>query len=465
MVARRLGATLALLCAANFMVILDAQVVVLALPSITRDIGFPGGGAHWVLTAYLLSFGGLLLLGGRAGDLLGRRTLFMAGTALFVGSSLLCGLAWAGWVLVFARVLQGVSAAAMAPSALSLLMVTFPEGQRRNRALAVWSATGGFGATAALLIGGGLTDSLGWEWIFFLNIPVAVGLFGLSPVLLPESRERGARTFDLAGALTVTSAFAVLIYGVVEAPSRGWVSWWTLGPLAVAMALAGSFVVIERRSAVPLVPLRIFRSRGLTGGNLVMLLAAMIVFGVSYLVSGYAQQVLGYHPLVFGLAAAPLPVLAVFGAGTGQAMAQRFGSGPVAGAGFGFLGAGGLLLARAPTDGVYVVDLLPGLSIVGFGIGMATVAGPVAALSGVRERDSGLASGINTAAFQLGGALGVAVASTVVLASHGFGAGFAVTAGLGLLGVLVAVALLSGAQSNEDVHKGGEHAVPVADRR
>uniref|UniRef100_UPI0015F03A6D MFS transporter n=1 Tax=Amycolatopsis pittospori TaxID=2749434 RepID=UPI0015F03A6D len=276
---------LALLCTANFMVILDSQIVVLAVPSIERDLGFAGGGTHWVLSAYLLSFGLLLLPGGRAADLLGRRRTFSAGTALFLLSSLLCGFAWSDDVLIAARVLQGISAALMAPSALSLVMTTFTDDGERTKALAAWSGVGGFGATAALLIGGTLTRAFGWEWVFFLNVPVALVLLVATPALLDESRD------------------------------------------------------VSRRGA-PLIPLRIFSSRMLTGGNLVMLTAAMGAFAVSFLISRYAQEVLGYSPLLFGVATAVLPVMAVVGAYGGQALIPKIGVHGLAAAGTILLGAG-----------------------------------------------------------------------------------------------------------------------------
>ncbi len=389
---------LALLCTANFMVILDSQIVVLAVPSIERDLGFDGVGTHWVLSAYLLSFGLLLLPGGRAADLLGRRRTFSAGTALFLLSSLLCGFAWSDDVLIAARVLQGISAALMAPSALALVMTTFTDDGERTKALAAWSGVGGFGATAALLIGGTLTRAFGWEWVFFLNIPVALVLLVATPALLEESRD------------------------------------------------------VSRRGA-PLIPLRIFSSRMLTGGNLVMLTSAMGAFAVSFLVSRYAQEVLGYSPLLFGVATAVLPVMAVVGAYGGQALIPKIGVRGLAVAGTVLLGAGCLALAGVSPDGAYLTDLLPGLAAFGLGLGAATVAGPMAALGGVDAGDTGLASGITTAAFQLGGALGVSVASALSAAvtgtatsaeavTGGFRAGFAAAAGFAALGLVIALSTL-----------------------
>ncbi|GGN48906.1 MFS transporter [Streptomyces albiflavescens] len=411
---------LALLCLAGFMVILDAQIVVLALPSIADGLGFSTGGAQWVMSAYLLSFGGLLLLGGRVADLLGRRRVFMAGTLLFGVSSLLCGFAWSAGVLVAARAVQGVSAAVMAPTALSLLLNTFEEGPERNKALAIWSGSGGFGATAALLIGGPLTDVLGWQWVFFLNAPVALLLLTLSPRLLRESRaEAGTRSYDPAGALTVTATLVACVYAVVEAPRAGWLSAQTVGLFAVAAALALLFVRVEARSTQPLVPLRLLRTRSVSGGNLVVFLLGSCAFGMSYTLSQYGQGVLGYSPLRFGLYNVVMPATAVIGSYAGQALVTRIGARPVAVGGLALVGVGSLLLAGVPVDGGFVRDLFPGLLIFGPGLGACAVAGSIAALTGVAERESGVASGINTAAFQIGGAFGVAVVSSVAMSWTG----------------------------------------------
>ncbi|MFB4302094.1 MFS transporter [Actinomadura sp. NTSP31] len=443
---------LALLCAANFMVILDSQIVLLAVPSIRRDLGFAAGGAQWVLSAYLLGFGGLLLLGGRAADLAGRRRTFLAGTSLFLVASLACGLAWTGGLLVGARVLQGVAAALMAPSALSIVTATFGEGPERNRAIAVWGGVGGFGGTAALLVGGPLTDLLGWRAIFFLNVPIAVPLLVLGPLLLAESRGT-ARAYDPAGAVTVTLAVSAAVYGVDRGPEQGWSSPWTVGAFAVAALAGAAFAWIESRSAAPLVPLRTFRSRALTGGNAVTLAAATAVFGTSFAVSQYAQDVLGYSPLAFGIATAVLPVLAVAGSYAAQAALGRFAVRPVAVAALAVMAAGCLVLGQVRADGGYAIGLLPGLALLGFGLGAAGVAGSVAALAGAGDGDAGLASGINTAAFQLGGAFGVAAASTAILSwtdgtgaaalTRGFRGAFDVSAGIALAGALVAGVLLA----------------------
>ena len=298
---------LALLCGAFFMVILDGTIVLVALPSIQADLGFSEQGLQWVLSAYALTFGGLLLLGGRAADLLGRRRVFMAGVALFTAASLLCGLAWSPATLLAARVVQGVGAAIMTPTALSIISTTFPEGAERNKALGIWGAIGGIGATAGWLIGGPLVDGPGWEWIFFINIPLGLAALALSPVLLRESRVAlTRRSYDPAGALTITGALVLLVYALVEAPDVGWGDAQTILLFAGSAVLLAAFALIESRHRAPLVPLRFLRSRTLVGANLVMLLFGTVAFGMPLILTLYAQQVLGYSALEFGAGTAVL---------------------------------------------------------------------------------------------------------------------------------------------------------------
>src|ERR671924_2001506 len=273
---------LALLCGAFFMVILDAAIVVVALPSIETDLGFSPPDLQWVLSAYALTFGGLLLLGGRAADLLGRRRVFIVGLAFFTLASLVCGLAWSPAALIGARAIQGVGAAIMTPTALSIISTTFPDGPERNRALGVWGMLGAFGATAGYVIGGPLVDGLGWEWIFFINVPIGLAALALCPVLLPETRATTARRgYDPAGAFTITGALVLLVYGVVEAPEAGWGSPQTILLFTGAAALLAIFAVIESRHAEPLVRLGILRSRTLVGANAVMLLFGAVGSGMS----------------------------------------------------------------------------------------------------------------------------------------------------------------------------------------
>ena len=445
---------LALLCTAFFMVILDSAIVVVALPSIDAELGFSSGDLQWVLSAYLLSFGGLLLLGGRAADLLGRRRVFMAGTALFALSSLACGLAGSVAALIAARVVQGVAAAIMTPTALSIVTTTFEEGAERNKALGIWAAIGGIGATAAWLIGGPITDGLGWSWIFFINVPVALAVVALSPALLRDSREMGhGRQFDVAGAVTVTAALVALVYAVVEAPEVGWTDGQTLGLLAISAMLTALFIAIEARSAAPLAPLRVFRSRALVGGNLVLFTLGMLAFGMPFILTQYAQGVLHYSPLEFGLASVVMPVMAAVGSIGGQALATKVGLRPVATVGLALTGLGCLLLTQVSVDGSYLADIFLGLLVFGPGLGAAYVAGSIGSLAGVAESDAGLASGLTNSSFQIGGAVGVAILSTVALSeadgmdplaalTNGFQSAFAVAIIFAVVGLLAAVALL-----------------------
>jgi EmrB/QacA subfamily drug resistance transporter len=445
---------LALLCTAFFMVILDSAIVVVALPSIDADLGFSAGDLQWVLSAYLLSFGGLLLLGGRAADLLGRRRVFMAGTGLFALASLGCGLAGSDMALIAARVIQGVAAAVMTPTALSIVTTTFEEGAERNKALGVWAAIGGVGATAAWLIGGPITDGLGWEWIFFINVPVAIVVVALSPVLLRESRDREReRRFDVAGAMTITAALVALVYAVVEAPEVGWSDRQTLGLLALSAALIAVFAVIEARSAAPLAPLRVFRSRALVGGNLVLFALGMLAFGMPFILTQYAQQVLGYSPLEFGLSSVVMPITAAIGSATGQAIATKGGLRPIVLVSMLLTGLGCLLLTQVSVDGTYLGDIFFGLLIFGPGLGAGYVAASIASLAGVAETEAGLASGLNNVSFQVGGAVGVAILSSVAISeaegsaplaalTNGFQSAFAVAIAFTALGLLAGILLL-----------------------
>jgi EmrB/QacA subfamily drug resistance transporter len=407
---------LALLCGAFFMVLLDGTIVLVALPSIGADLGFSEQGLQWVLSAYALTFGGLLLLGGRAADLLGRRRLFMAGVLLFTAASLLCGLAWSPAALLAARVVQGVGAAIMTPTALSIITTTFEEGAERNKALGIWGGLGAVGATAAWLIGGPLVDGPGWEWIFFINIPLGVAALALSPLLLPESRGTTARrSYDPAGALTITGALVLLVYALVEAPETGWSNLQTILLVAGSAVLLAALALIESRHRAPLVPLRIFRSRTLVGANAVMLLIGALAFAVPFTLTLYAQQVLGYSAVEFGVGSVVLAVGVAVGAIVGQAAVLKVGFRPVAATGIALMGAGSLLLTQVSVDGSYFGDIFFGLLVVGPGIGLAFVTATVAALAGVAEHEAGLASGLSNTATQIGGALGVAIITTVAV--------------------------------------------------
>ena len=452
---------LALLCGAFFMVILDANIVIVALPSIDGDLGFSEQGLQWVISAYALTFAGLLLLGGRAADLLGRRRVFMVGLLFFTLASLVCGLAWSPGVLIGARAVQGIGAAIMTPTALSIISTTFEEGRERNKALAIWGMMGAFGATAGYLIGGLLVDGPGWEWIFFINLPIGLIALALSPVLLRESRATTARrSFDPVGGLTITGALVLLVYALVEAPAAGWGSLQTILLLAGAAALLATFAVLESRHRAPLMPLRILRSRTLVGANSVMLLFGTLGSGMPFIVTLYAQQVLGYSPLEFGVSFVVVPVAAAVGMIVAQAAIAKVGFRPVAATGMALLGAGSLLLTQASVGGSYFGDMFIGLLVFGCGIGPAFVTASIAALAGVAEREAGLASGLSNTAFQLGGALGVAIVSTVavsrsedylaanaganpsVVLTEGFQSAFVACGVLAAIGVTLALLLL-----------------------
>ncbi|WP_053227609.1 MFS transporter [Solirubrobacter soli] len=442
---------LALLCGAFFMVILDAAIVVVALPSIETDLGFSPHDLQWVLSAYALTFGGLLLLGGRAADLLGRRRVFMAGLALFTFASLLCGLAWSPASLIAARAIQGVGAAVMTPTALSIVTTTFPEGPERNKALGIWGSLGGVGGTAGWLIGGPLTD-IDWRLIFLINVPVGIAALALAPRLLAESRVDGQpRAFDPAGALTITAALALLVYAVVEAPEEGWGDPRTIALFAGAAVLLALFVAIESRVDAPLLPLRILRSRTLVGANAVMLVFSGVGYGMPFILTLYAQQVLGFSPLEFGLSSIVFPIGVTVGAIVGQGLVGRLGPRPVATLGLTLLTAGCLYLAQVSPDGSYLGDILLGLLISGPGVGLVFVTLSIAALAGVDPREAGLASGLNNTAFQIGGAIGTAIVSTVAVSytdgpgpaalTEGLQAAFLACAVFAVAGVLLALLL------------------------
>jgi EmrB/QacA subfamily drug resistance transporter len=452
---------LALLCGAFYMVILDAAIVTVALPSIESELHFTAQGLQWVVSAYALTFAGLLLLGGRAADLLGRRRVFMVGVVLFTIASLLCGLAWSDEALIGARAFQGIGAAIMTPTALSIITTTFEEGAERNKALGIWGALGGIGATTAWLIGGPLVDGPGWEWIFFINIPIGVLALVLSPLLLRESRATTTvRSYDPAGALTITGALFLLVYAVVEAPETGWADPQTILELAGSAALLGAFLLIESRHRAPLVRLGIFRSRTIVGANAVMLVFGALPYGLGFTLTLYAQQVLGYSAVKFGLTSLVFPAMAALGSIVGQSIVLRVGFRPVAAVGMALMAVGALVLSQVSVDGTYFGDIFFGLLIFGPGVGLAFVTASIAALAGVAERESGLASGLSNTAFQIGAALGVAIVTSVavtrtddylaanagadrlVALTEGFQSAFLAVAALATIGVVLALLLL-----------------------
>ncbi|MBV9803697.1 MAG: MFS transporter [Solirubrobacterales bacterium] len=405
---------LVIACLAQFMVVLDATVVNVALPSIQRGLHFSPASLQWVVNAYTLIFGGFLLLGGRAGDLIGRKRLFMVGTALFSAASLLNGLAQTSGMLIVGRGLQGLGGALLSPAALSIITTTFTEQEDRTKALGVWSAIAAGGGAVGLILGGALTQLASWPWIFIVNVPVGVATLLATVRFVPESRaDVGHRTFDLAGAITVTGGLVVLVYAIVKAQSYGWGSARTLGLIAAALVLLAVFVAIERRSVAPLIRLSIFRIRTLAAADVVLLLVASGMFGMFFFASLYVQEILGYSPLRAGLAFLPVTGGIVVGAGLAQQLIRRAGIRNVAMVGIGLATAGMVVLARVPVHGTYAGDLLPGLVPLSIGMGLTFVPITLLATGGVVENDAGLASGLFNTAQQVGGSLGLAILSTL----------------------------------------------------
>jgi EmrB/QacA subfamily drug resistance transporter len=406
---------LALICVAFFMVVLDIAIVNVALPSIGRDLEFSEDNLQWVITAYTLTFGGFLLLGGRAADLLGRRRMFMIGVGFFALASLACGLANSEATLIVARAVQGLGAAVISPAVLSIITTTFTEGAERNKALGVWGGVGGSGAAAGVLFGGLLTKYLGWEWIFFVNVPVGVLVVALTPRLVQRSRREPHRTYDAPGAVLVTAGLVLLVYAISEAPDVGWATFRTIGLLAVSVVLLLCFLVWETRSLEPLMPLGIFRIRLVAAANAVGFLQAAGIFGHFLLLTLYMQQVLGYSALQTGVGFLATAGSAVVWAGVAQALATRVSPKAVLVAGMISLCLGVLWYTQISPDGSYAVDLLPGFLLVGFGLPFSFIPISILALGGVEERQAGLASGLINTSQQIGGAIGVAVMSTVAI--------------------------------------------------
>ena len=408
---------LAVVAAAFFMTVLDVSIVNVALPSIGKSLNFSEQNLQWVITAYAITFGGFLLLGGRAADLLGRRRVFMAGVVVFTFASFLCGLAWSEGVLIGARAVQGVGAAIISPAALSIVTTLFPEGSERNKALGIWGALGGSGAAVGVLAGGVLTKYLGWEWIFFVNVPVGVIVAILAPRIVPESREARDHTQDYAGAVTITAGLALLVYAVSEAPSHHWTSSWTISRLVLAALLLIAFVIVESRAKDPLMPFDIFRIRTVAGANVAGLLLGAVVFANFFLLTLYVQQVLHWSALKTGLTFVATAGTAILWAGLAQALVTRIGAKTVMAIGFVGMIAGMLWYTQIPVDASYASDLLPGYLLVGFALPFTFIPVSIAALAGIQAHEAGLASGLINTAQQVGGAIGVAVTSSVLI-SH-----------------------------------------------
>jgi EmrB/QacA subfamily drug resistance transporter len=454
----RRWSALALIVTAQFMVILDVAIVNVALPSIKADLGFSQTNLQWVISAYAILFGGVLLLGGRLADLLGRRRLFVGGLALFAVSSLLCGLAWSEASLIAFRAVQGLGGALLAPAALSLLMTTFAEGRERNLALGIYGAASGSGAAAGVLLGGLLTSYLSWSWIFFINVPVGVAAIALTPMLLRESRaDLEHRHFDFAGAAAVTAGLMLLVYAMTRATSDGWGSATTLGLLAGAAALVLAFVAIELRSRHPLLPLRIFRSRNLSAANGAMAIVGGVAFSEFFLLTLYLQDVLHYSAVESGLAFLGFALTVVVISNVAQWVTGRLGVRPTLTTGLLVSAASVGLLARLPVHGSYFWDLFPAFVLGGAGMGLSFVPVTIASLTGVERADAGVASGLINTSRQIGGAIGLAAVSAIAAASthgssvsaldHGFQSGLYALTGLLVFGALLVVTLVRPARA------------------
>jgi EmrB/QacA subfamily drug resistance transporter len=482
---RRRWIALILLCSAQFVVVLDASIVNVALPTIGKALDFSQSNLAWVVNAYVLTFGGFLLLGGRMADLLGRRRVFMAGLILFAAASLAGGLATSEGQLIVARAVQGLGAALLSPAALSIVTTTFKDGAERNRALGVWGAVAGSGGAAGVLLGGVLTDTLGWEWVLWVNVPIGIAAAALSPVLLSESRSTSlTRSFDVAGGVSVTAGLSVLVYALVDATDAGWGSTQTIGLLALSAALLAAFVAIELRSAAPLVPFRIFRLRTLTGANVVGLLVGASLFSMFFFISLYMQQVLGYSPIKSGFSYLPLALTIILAAGIASQLVTRVGFKPVLITGMVFIAAGLVWFGQVSVDGTYLGDVLFPSLLAAIGLGFSFVPVTIAAVSGVAEREAGLASGLINTSQQVGGALGLAILATVansrtdhVLASsgggpgarpealtEGFQAAFLTGAGFAVLGAVLAAVLIRGSDSRAHMEIGNGDAEQPGDQ-
>lgn len=413
---------LGILALAQFMVVLDVAIVNVALPTIAKDLMFSQDNLQWVVTAYTLTFGGFLLLGGRAADLFGRRRVFLGAVTAFFIASLLCGLAATEAQLIVARLVQGLTAAIMSPAALSIVLYEFREGEERNKALGVWAAVASGGAAAGVLLGGILTQYLGWRWNFFVNVPVgiAVVLVGLRLVPRHASDENRQTKLDLPGAALATSGLMSLVYGLSKAPNDGWGSATVLGFIALALVLLVGFVLNERRAAQPLMPLRIFKIRNVAGGNLAFLAIACTLFSMFFFLTLYVQTVLGYSPVKTGISFLPITFIIAITSGIVSNLVGKFGYKP-------FLVAGPLILATGlftlsstlEVGGAYWQNVFPGLALFALGMGCTFASGTLTATSGVPKYFSGLASGILNTSQQVGGAIGLAVLSAVAYTSIG----------------------------------------------
>ena len=441
------------------MVVLDASIVNVALPTIGQELAFSESNLPWVVNAYVLTFGGFLLLGGRMADLLGGRRLFMGGLVLFALASLAGGFATNPGQLIAARAAQGLGAAIVSPAALSIVTTTFRDGAERNRALGVWGAVAGSGAAAGVLLGGVLTDGLGWEWVLWVNVPIGLAAAALAPSLLAESRSGGiTRHFDFAGAVSITAALSILVYALLDANSAGWGSAQTVGLLVLAVVLIAAFVVIERRAPAPLVSFRIFRIRTLTGANVVGLLIGASLLSMFYFISLYMQQVLGYSAIHAGLSYLPLALSIIVASGVASQLVTKVGSKAVLAAGMVLIAAGLVWFSQISADGSFTSDILGPSLLAAVGLGFAFVPDTIAAVSGVDEQEAGLASGLINTSQQVGGALGLAILSAVSVSvigdsrsaedlTDGFSTALLAGAGFAVLGLVATLVLIRSSES------------------
>ncbi len=450
---------LAVLGVAYLMVVLDISIVNVALPSIQTDLGFTTEDLQWVVSGYALTFGGFLLLGGRAGDLLGRRLFFMIGLSLFLVTSLLAGLSTSSEMLIAARLLQGAAGAILSPSVISIVPVTFAEGSERNKALGILGGIAGSGAAIGVLLGGVFTQYVSWEWIFFVNIPIAALALALVPRYVRESKAEGlARHFDSFGAVTVTASLMLLVFGLTQANRVGWGSAQTIGVFVGSAVLMALFLWNETRSRSPLVPLTIFRRRTLTGANVIGFGLGTMIFGMFFLLSLYMQQVLGFSAMETGLGYLAVALTVIAAAAVSQGLVTRLGVKPVLVVGMGLLTMGLIYFTQVSVGGSYATDLLPGFLIIGVGMGFSFVPISIAALAGVQGPEAGLASGLINTSQQIGGALGLALLTTVATTrtsnlagnaaptagdlTSGFSLAFWVAVGFGVASFLTTIAVL-----------------------
>jgi EmrB/QacA subfamily drug resistance transporter len=453
------GAALALLASTQFILILDIAIVTVALPSIGTDLDFATADLSWVINAYALLFGGFLLLGGRMADLVGRRRMFMAGLILFTVASLAGALAQSALWLVIARGVQGLGAALVSPAALSLVMTLFPEGAERNKALGVWGAVAGSGGAAGAILGGVLTDVFSWQAVLYVNIPVGIAAVALAPRLLPAGRDvAGTRSFDLAGAVSVTAGLALLIYAVVDAETAGWASTQTLVLGAISLTLIAAFVAIEATAKRPLLPLRTFRNRTLRSANIGSVLTTMALFPMWFLLTLYTQQVLGYSPLEAGLAQLPIAVLIVLAAAPTQQLVTRIGPRVPFSMGLVMIAGGLLWFSQVSPGGSFLGDILGPSVLAGVGASLAFISGTIAATTGAADEDAGLASGLVNTSQQVGGSIGIAAIASIatsrtsdlvaagdgmaVALTEGYQTGYLVAAGVALVAAIVVAVLL-----------------------